>query len=188
MMIYLQMLETTEQKVRFEDLYYTYKNLMFYVANQILRNEHDAEDAVQQAFFAIAKNFEKISEIKCPQTRSFIVTIVERKAIDIYRAKNRGGVVAFDEEFINVPHTAEADSIAARADLANAMMIFMALLLIVSIVVFIKSKGRSGLRVCCVLVGLFCVVYLCGVLILAYLFGSNHGPAVPTPQMVLTGF
>ena len=70
MMIYLQMLETTEQKVRFEDLYYTYKNLMFYVANQILRNEHDAEDAVQQAFFAIAKNFEKISEIKCPQTRS----------------------------------------------------------------------------------------------------------------------
>ena len=50
-----------------------------------------------------------------------IVTIVERKAIDIYRAKNRGGVVAFDEEFINVPHTAEADSIAARADLANAM-------------------------------------------------------------------
>lgn len=121
MMIYLQMLETTEQKVRFEDLYYTYKNLMFYVANQILRNEHDAEDAVQQAFFAIAKNFEKISEIKCPQTRSFIVTIVERKAIDIYRAKNRGGVVAFDEEFINVPHTAEADSIAARADLANAM-------------------------------------------------------------------
>ena len=121
MMIYLQMLETTEQKVRFEDLYYTYKNLMFYLANQILRNEHDAEDAVQQAFFAIAKNFEKISEIKCPQTRSFIVTIVERKAIDIYRAKNRGGVVAFDEEFINVPHTAEADSIAARADLANAM-------------------------------------------------------------------
>ena len=126
MMIYLQMLETTEQKIRFEDLYHTYKNLMFYVANQILRNEHDAEDAVQQAFFAIAKNFEKISEIKCPQTRSFIVTIVERKAIDIYRSKNRGGVVAFDEEFINVPHTAEADSIAERADLANAMAILPA--------------------------------------------------------------
>ena len=69
--------------------------------------------------------------------------------------------------------------------LSEGTMIFIALLLIVSIVAFIKFKGRSGLRVCCVLVGLFCAVYLCGVLTLAYLFGANHGPAVPTPQNVL---
>ena len=60
MMIYLQMLETSEEKVRFEELVHTYKNLMFYVANQILNNDHDAEDAVQQAFFAILKNFRKL--------------------------------------------------------------------------------------------------------------------------------
>ena len=77
MIMYLQMLETSEEQIRFEDLVHTYKNLMFYVANQILNNDHDAEDAVQQAFFAILKNFEKISEIKCPQTRSFVVTVVE---------------------------------------------------------------------------------------------------------------
>ena len=75
MIVYLQMLETSEEQVRFEELVHTYKNLMFYVANQVLNNDYDAEDAVQQAFFAILKNFEKISEIKCPQTRSFVVTI-----------------------------------------------------------------------------------------------------------------
>ena len=121
MMMYLQMLETSEEKVRFEDLVHTYKNLMFYVANQILHNDHDAEDAVQQAIFAILKNFDKISEIKCPQTRSFVVTVIERKAIDLYRAKKRNTVISFDEEYINVPAPAEGESVAARTDLARAL-------------------------------------------------------------------
>lgn len=120
MIMYLQMLETSEEKVRFEELVNTYKNLMFYVANQILNNDHDAEDAVQQAFFAILKNFERISEIKCPQTRSFVVTVVERKAIDLYRAKNRNAVISFDEEYINTP-AYEADAVADRTDLARVL-------------------------------------------------------------------
>ena len=120
MMMYLQMLETSEEKVRFEELVHTYRNLMFYVANQILNNDHDAEDAVQQAFFAILKNFEKISEIKCPQTRSFVVTVVERKAIDLYRAKNRNTVISFEEEFINVPACTE-DAASGQTDLARAL-------------------------------------------------------------------
>ena len=116
MIMYLQMLETSEEQIRFEDLVHTYKNLMFYVANQILNNDHDAEDAVQQAFFAILKNFEKISE-----TRSFVVTVVERKAIDLYRAKNRNEAISFDEEFLNVPGGTEADAVSVRTDLAKAM-------------------------------------------------------------------
>ena len=121
MIVYLQMLETSEEQVRFEELVHTYKNLMFYVANQVLNNDYDAEDAVQQAFFAILKNFEKISEIKCPQTRSFVVTIVERKAIDLYRSKNRNAAIPFDEEFINIPGGIEADVVSVRTDLARAM-------------------------------------------------------------------
>ena len=121
MIVYLQMLETSEDNVRFESLVHTYKNLMFYVANQILNNDHDAEDAVQQAFFTILKNFDKISEIKCPQIRSFVVTIVERKAIDLYRSKNRNAVVSFDEEYVNVPVPADADAVSTRTDLARAI-------------------------------------------------------------------
>ena len=120
MIMYLEMLETSEEVVRFEELVHTYKNLMFYVANQVLNNEHDAEDAVQQAFFAILKNFEKISEIKFPQTRGFVVTVVERKAIDLYRAKNRSSVVSFDEEFINIPACTE-EAASVHTDLARAL-------------------------------------------------------------------
>lgn len=120
MIAYLQMLETSEEKARFEELVHTYKNLMFYAANQILNNEHDAEDSVQQAFFAILKNFDKISQIQCPQTRAFVVIVVERKAIDLYRARSRRSVVAFDEEFMQAD-TGTEEAAAVRTDLARAL-------------------------------------------------------------------
>ena len=103
MLVFTQMLEAPDERLKIEEIFHTYGNLMFHVANKILNNDHDAEDAVQQAMFAIYQNLEKFSEIKCPQSRSFIVTIVERKAIDLYRAKQRNAVVPFEEEFINVP-------------------------------------------------------------------------------------
>mgnify|MGYP002513338454 CR=1 FL=1 len=67
------------------------------------------------------KNFEKISEIKCPQTRSFVVTVVERKAIDLYRTKQRSSVIPFEEEFINVPAPSVMDAAVHRTDLGRVM-------------------------------------------------------------------
>lgn len=62
MIIYLQMLETPEEKSKFEQLYLEYKGLMFHVAYEILHNEQDAEDAVHQAFVKIAENIKKIDD------------------------------------------------------------------------------------------------------------------------------
>ena len=121
MLVFTQMLEAPDERLKIEEIFHTYGNLMFHVANKILNNDHDAEDAVQQAMFAIYQNLEKFSEIKCPQSRSFIVTIVERKAIDLYRAKQRNAVVPFEEDFINVPAPSVVDAAAERTDLAKAM-------------------------------------------------------------------
>ena len=121
MFTFTEMSETTDERLKIEEIFHTYGNLMFYAANQILHNDHDAEDAVQQALFVIYQNLEKFSEIKCPKSRSFIVTIVERKAIDLYRAKQRNAVVPFEEEFINVPAPSVVDAAAERTDLAKAM-------------------------------------------------------------------
>ena len=121
MLVFTQMLEAPDERLKIEEIFHTYGKLMFHVANKILNNDHDAEDAVQQAMFAIYQNLEKFSEIKCPQSRSFIVTIVERKAIDLYRAKQRNAVVPFEEEFINVPAPSVVDAAAERTDLAKAM-------------------------------------------------------------------
>ena len=121
MLIYLSMIETEEDKSRFEIVYHEYKSLMFYVANQILQNEHDAEDAVHQAFVKIAEHMEKISQPKCPQTRGFVVTIVERKAIDQYRARKKQRTLLPDEEYINTPGVDELEHLPERLVFAKAM-------------------------------------------------------------------
>lgn len=70
MIIYLQMIESDEDKSKFEQLYIMYKGLMFHVAMKILKNEFDAEDAVHQAFLSLIENLKKISDVKCPKTRA----------------------------------------------------------------------------------------------------------------------
>ena len=87
---------------KFNQIYQTYRVLMYRVAYSILGNEFDAEDAVQQAFFSVFKNLEKISEIECPKTRSFIVIIVERKATDILRNKSRNNHLELDEDLVGL--------------------------------------------------------------------------------------
>ena len=85
MIVYLQLIDTAEDRSKFEQLYEQYKQLMFYTAFQILKRPQDAEDAVHHAFLSIAENISKISDPDCPKTRAYIVTIVERKAIDMLR-------------------------------------------------------------------------------------------------------
>ena len=70
MLIYLQMIETDEDRQKFIQLYETYRGLMFYVANRILHNTEDAEDAVHQAFLSIIENLDKISMVHCPKSRA----------------------------------------------------------------------------------------------------------------------
>ena len=59
MMIYLQMIETQEDRSVFERVYHRYRNMMYTVAYDILHNESDAEDAVHAAFVSIAEKKSK---------------------------------------------------------------------------------------------------------------------------------
>ena len=62
MMIYLQMIDSPEDRSKFEQIYMEYRSMMFHIANRILTNEQDAEDAVHEAFLKIAENIEKIGQ------------------------------------------------------------------------------------------------------------------------------
>ena len=118
MMIYLQIIDTAEERSKFERLYEQYKQLMFYTAFQILKQPQDAEDAVHHAFLGIAENISKISDSDCPKTRAYIVTIVERKAIDMLRAQRRHPSVPLDESINGVCVEYNGDNALAKAILA----------------------------------------------------------------------
>ena len=85
MLLYLSLIETEEDKIKFEDIFNSYKKTMYYVANSILKDEHYSHDAVQNSFLKIIKNIDKIEDVKSNKTKGFIVTIVKNSSIDIYR-------------------------------------------------------------------------------------------------------
>lgn len=98
LLIYLSMIETEEDKNKFTLLYEKYIKLMFYVANQILKDDYLAEDTVHQTFVKIIEDLDKIAEIDCHKTRSYIVTMVRNCAINLYRERKNHMSVSLDDE------------------------------------------------------------------------------------------
>ena len=107
-MLYLQMIESDDDKEKFEEIYTRYRRLMYFVAFKVVQNEPDAEDAVQLAFVSIIENLEKIGPIDSPQTKSYVAIIAEHKAIDILRAKKR--VVEWDDNIMGLEVEPPGDS------------------------------------------------------------------------------
>lgn len=95
MFIYLAMIDDEEEQSKFEQLYKTYRQTMFYTANYILKDAYLAEDAVHQAFLRIIKHMDKIGEVKSSKTRGFVVIIAENIAIDMYRKRKRENSISF---------------------------------------------------------------------------------------------
>lgn len=72
-----------------EELFDTYKQMMFKSAMNILKNKADAEDAVQNSFLNMIDNVEKIRQIPHNERAFYLTSVVQHAAIDIYRKKNR---------------------------------------------------------------------------------------------------
>ena len=95
--MFVSMIDTPEEKADFEKLYNAYKGKMFASAYGILRNHHNAEEAVSQAFFTIAKNYSKVFPLEKTQREAYIKIAIRNAAIDIYRKEKRDTSVSFDE-------------------------------------------------------------------------------------------
>lgn len=97
--LYLTLIDTDEDKEKFLRLYNEYRHLMFYIAQSILNDEQLSEDAVQDAFLRIAKNFHKVGDVSSSQTRNFVVIITKNVALTMYK-KNQifYNAESFDED------------------------------------------------------------------------------------------
>ena len=54
MFLYLSLIETEEDKIKFKAIFNNYKKTMYYIANSILKDEHYSHDAVQNSFLKMA--------------------------------------------------------------------------------------------------------------------------------------
>lgn len=87
-MIYLlDMIDSADNLSKFQQIYEKYKNTMYYVAFDITKNSHDAEDIVQLSLLKLIDILYKIEEddISKPRCKNLMITITKNTAIDHLR-------------------------------------------------------------------------------------------------------
>lgn len=97
--LYLSLLDTEKEKSCFLGLYNLYRQDMYKTAYYILKNHHEAEDAVHEAFMIIMKNLNKINEVNCPRTRGYLIIIVKNVALKKYNRNKKTEYIDDDETF-----------------------------------------------------------------------------------------
>lgn len=114
MLIYLQAIDSVENRSKFEELYLMYRDYMYCVAFSILQNPEDAEDAVHHAFVKIAEHIDSIGMPDALKTKRYVVTIVRNCAIDAYRKKQAHPQTEYSEETVGVEVNYESDNTLAN--------------------------------------------------------------------------
>lgn len=87
--VLLAVLESDTDRQKFIEIYEQYHVQMERTALRILKEQSDAEDAVQNAFMQIIRHFEKTFEIPCEELPFWIISIVKNEARTILRKSSR---------------------------------------------------------------------------------------------------
>lgn len=88
-MIAYALIDNEQSRTFFEQLYYQYRQHMYWIAQQILCDEYLAEDVTSEAFIRIAKKIDFIASLPEKQQRDYIVVVLRNLAIDANRKKHK---------------------------------------------------------------------------------------------------
>lgn len=89
MLIFFAFIDDESDRDKFVTLYEKYKKKMFYTAYSVLNDTYSAEDAVHEAFIAIARNIGKINDVNSIETASYVCRAAKNRAINILNSKKR---------------------------------------------------------------------------------------------------
>lgn len=89
LLYFLAALESDADRQAFASIYDQYHAKMENTAMRILKNQGDAEDAVQNAFMQVIRHFERIYQIPCENLPFWLISIVKNEAYMILRKNKR---------------------------------------------------------------------------------------------------
>lgn len=98
----------SEGQKRIENLYYSYRKQMFFVANALLNDTYEAENAVHDAFVGIAVSIDKVPKNEQDE-RLYVLTCARNAASKLEKKRRR-----YSAE-INIDDLNEADLMVADA-------------------------------------------------------------------------
>lgn len=87
--LYLSLIDTQEERDKFERLFHQYERCLKYTAQNILFDEHLAEDAVQETFIRIISCLDKIDESDEHKTIAFLITVIKNISYDMKRKRKK---------------------------------------------------------------------------------------------------
>lgn len=97
MISFLMVIEDEKARNKLQEIYMTYYRDMFIKAYSILKDEHEAKDVIQDAILRISNNLDKIEDVKCKKTRSYLVIIVRNLSINLYNKRKNIALLEHDE-------------------------------------------------------------------------------------------
>lgn len=95
------------------EMFKKYRQMMFKIAMSILRNDFNAEDAVQEAFLHIGNNLEKVFGLVDDERKGYIIKLVKNVCYDQVRRENKHLVCNIDEFEISTGNSVEYETISA---------------------------------------------------------------------------
>ena len=93
--IYLNLINSTKEKEKFEYIYTHFKKEMLYSANHLLHNPYDSEDVVHNTFIDIAKNIHIFENRSDKEIYFYLMCATRGHAYNFLRKKNN------ESKFIN---------------------------------------------------------------------------------------
>lgn len=94
---YATLLDEDVEQPCFEAIYNGFRKQMLVVANRVLQDLHDAEDAVQMALLGIAANIKSVPTGDEKLLRAYVLTAAKNKAITILHQRNRRAEVEISD-------------------------------------------------------------------------------------------
>lgn len=96
LLFYLSLIETAEDKSKFERLYNDYRKLMKHIATNMLRDEFLAEDAVHEAFIKLTRHISGVDENDRHKTQAFIAIIIKSVCSDMLKKEKKNKVIRME--------------------------------------------------------------------------------------------
>lgn len=106
--IYLVMLETDEEKSRFEQLYKTHQTTLYNYAYQILNDTHLSEDAVSETFLVLARKIKVVQKMSETDVRNYLIVVAKNAAKRIYSKHSKQ--ISLDEDEMDKVQTLVGDT------------------------------------------------------------------------------
>lgn len=100
---YMSFIDDESDKPKFEIVYYKYRAKMLLMAESVLHNRHDAEDAVHDTFIKIARNMKSIDDPESDQTLSYVLKATKNTSINFYNKAKSTENVIYIENYDNIP-------------------------------------------------------------------------------------